>query len=282
MPLKRHLFRCGLFLAAIMSIAPAHAQAPGQRPPGAPAGPPPDSLTVGLGAAIAPRFPGADEYAPLPFPSFEYRFNGRTLRNSGFGFEVDLTKGSTLDFGPIVRINGGRDDLNSASDPVIEALGQVSLTAEVGAFIATTRPMITSRSGPPILFTARASIVQALGGHDGFIVEGSAGFIRPSRTWTFIGLGNISYVSGDYNDAFFSVNAAQSQASGLQEFDADSGLRDIGATGIARYQISPKWSVTSLLNYARLLDEASNSPIVTERGSPNQLFFGINVAYKIF
>ncbi|MEO0410446.1 MAG: MipA/OmpV family protein [Pseudomonadota bacterium] len=268
--------------AAAVAVLPllasaAHAQAPGQ-----PRGPAPDSLTLGLGAAIAPRFPGADNYAPLPFPSFEYRFNGRTLRNSGFGFEVDLTKGSTLDFGPIVRINGGRDDLNNADDPVIEALGQVSLTAEVGAFIATTRPMIVSRTGPPVLFTARASIVQAVGGHDGLIVEGSAGFVRPSPTWTLIGLANVSYVSGSYNDSFFSITAAQSEASGLDQYNANSGLRDIGATGIARYQISPKWSVTSLVNYARLLDDAANSPIVTERGSPNQLFFGINVAYKIF
>ncbi|MEM7571221.1 MAG: MipA/OmpV family protein, partial [Pseudomonadota bacterium] len=141
---------CAALAITLCMQGAVYAQAPGQR------GPAPDSLTLGLGAAIAPRFPGADNYTVLPFPSVEWRFGGRTLRSNGFGFEVDLTKKSTFDFGPILRINGGRDDLQNANDPVIEALGQVNLTAEVGAFIATTRPMMTSRTAPPVLFTARA------------------------------------------------------------------------------------------------------------------------------
>ena len=265
---------------AVLSVAlgtPAAAQAQG-RPSGPPQGQP-DSFTYGLGVGVAPRFPGADSYAPLPFPLINWVKNGRTLRNNGFGVEYDVTKGTKLDFGPILRINGGRDDLNNANDAVIEALGQVSLTAEVGAFIATTRPISTSRQGPPLLFTARASFVQAISGHDGFLIEGAVGLVRPSRKWTTSVSATATVASGNYQDAFFSVNSAQSLASGLAEFDADAGLRDVGVTSFIRYAINPKWSVNTIASYSRLVSDAADSPIVTERGSANQAFFGLNVAY---
>jgi len=281
----------GLTSAAlsIMMMSSANAQAPNRpggpgRPggPAAPGGPRqmmPDSFSFGLGAAIAPRFIGSDNYVANPLPLITWVKNGRTLRNNGFGFEYDVTQGSTFDFGPILRIDTGRDDLNSANDPVIEALGKISLTAELGGFVATTRPLITSRKGPPILWTARASIVQAVSGHEGFIIEGAVGIVRPSRKWITSVTATTSFASGSYQDAYFSVTGAQSIASGLATFDADAGLRDIGVGAFVRYNINSKWSFNTIASFRRLVGDAADSPIVTERGSANQGFLGLNVSY---
>lgn len=258
----------------ILCVSAAQAQAPQ----------PQASLTVGLGAGVSNRFPGSDQYQPIPFPSIEYRFaDGRALRTNQLGVEFDISKNRLLDYGPIIRLNQGRNDLQSADDPVVEALGQVSAAVELGGFVSITRPIGPVRRGPPaLLWTARATVTQATAGHDGLVVEASTGFIKPSRTWTFIGTANASYASGAYQRAFFGVDAAGAAASGLAQFDAGSGLRDIGATGIARYTISPRWSATGIMSYARLVGDAADSPIVTQRGTPNQFLFGVNIAYKVF
>lgn len=281
---KIHLFLRAVCAATLITMAPqAFAQAPGPAGAGRPSGPPPNSLTIGIGAGVSNRFIGSDSFAPQPFPSIEYRFGGRVLRTSQFGFELDVTTSGPIDFGPIVRINTGRDDFQSADDPVIEALGQVSATLELGGFVAITKPLITGARGiPKVLWTTRASVTQATGGHGGLVMDASIGLIKPSRTWTFIASANTSVASESFQESFFNVDAAGSVASGLDRFDAGAGIRDVGVTGVVNYRISPRWSVTSVINYARLFGDAANSPIVRERGSPNQLLVGLNVAYKVF
>ncbi len=241
-----------------------------------------DSLTLGVGGGLAPRYIGSDSYVPIPFPYVEYVRNGRTLRTNQFGFEADLTKGANFDFGPIVRIDQGRNDFQDANNPVIEALGDVSAAVELGGFVATTRPIATPENGPPLLFTARASVVKAVGGHDGIVAEAGAGIVRPGRKWTYVATANTSYASESFQDAFFTVDAAGAAASGLDAFDADAGFRDIGVSGVVFYQLADKWSVNSVMSYARLIGDAADSPVVTQEGSPDQLFFGLNVAYRIF
>lgn len=260
----RYLAGAASLISSLMVALPASAQ---------------EALTLGIGGGLAPRFPGSDSYVPIPFPFVEWTYKGRTLRNNNFGFEFDLTRSDNFDFGPIARIDQGRDDWQSASDPVIEALGQVDASAELGGFIGITRPLITSQSGPPTLFTARVSLVKAIGGHDGLVAEASAGIIKPMDKLSVIATGNVSYASAAFQRSYFTVDAAGSQASGLGQFDASAGFRDVGVTTVLNYRFSPKWSTNSIISYARLVGDAADSPIVSERGSPNQLFFGLNLNY---
>lgn len=274
-----------IFTASLPSAASAQGEPPAaQAQGGRPAGPPANSLTIGIGAGVSNRYIGSEDFAPQPFPSIEYRFDGgRAIRTSQFGFEVDVTRSRAMDFGPIVRINTGRNDFQSANDPAIEALGIVSATVELGGFVAMSAPLSFSDQGPPdLLVSARASIVQATGGHDGMLIDASIGLVKPGRKWTFVTSVSATYASGSVQDAFFSINAAGSAASGLNVFDANAGMRDVGLTGVVSYRFAPKWSVTSVINYARLIGDAANSPIVAERGSPNQALFGLNVAYTFF
>lgn len=256
-----------LFAAACLGAGPSIAQ---------------DSLRLGVGAGLAPRYIGSDSYVPIPFPYIEYVRDGRTLRTNQFGFEADLTKRGDFDFGPIVRIDQGRNDFQDADNAVIESLGDVSAAVEVGGFVATTHPILTPDNAPPLLFTARASVVDAIGGHDGLVAEGSAGVIRPGRKWTYVATVNASYASEAFQDAFFTVDAAGAVDSGLSEFDAGAGFRDVGVSGVVSYQLAEKWSANSVFSYARLIGDAADSPVVTQEGSPDQLFFGLNVAYQLF
>ncbi len=58
-----------------------------------------------------------------------------------------------------------------------------------------------------------------------------------------------------------------------------SGLRDVRIPMMAIYSLSPKWHIAGGLIYSRLVGDASDSPVVDERGSRDQLFAGLGVAY---
>src|SRR5208282_2661165 len=79
---------------------------------------------------------------------------------------------------------------------------------------------------------------------------------------------------------YFSVNAAQSLASGLPIFDASGGSHSVGAGAQLHYQFDPQWEVHSYVEYNRLLGDAAASPLVALRGSPNQLNVGVGASYS--
>jgi MipA family protein len=48
-----------------------------------------------------------------------------------------------------------------------------------------------------------------------------------------------------------------------------------------RYQFNPQWEAHSYVEYSRLLRDAAASPLVTQRGSPDQARVGIGVSYSL-
>ena len=48
---------------------------------------------------------------------------------------------------------------------------------------------------------------------------------------------------------------------------------------MAIFSLSPKWHVAGGIIYSKLLEDASDSPVVDERGSSDQLYVGVGVAY---
>jgi outer membrane protein len=69
-------------------------------------------------------------------------------------------------------------------------------------------------------------------------------------------------------------------ASGLPVYDAGGGLRSYGAGVQARYQWTPQWASHVFLEYERLSGAAANSPLVTLRGSRDQIQVGTGVTYS--
>jgi MipA family protein len=79
---------------------------------------------------------------------------------------------------------------------------------------------------------------------------------------------------------YFSIDAVQSAASGLPAYDANGGLRSIGAGMQVRYQWNKQWATRAYAEYDRLMGDAAASPLVVERGSPDQIRFGFGATYS--
>ena len=80
-------------------------------------------------------------------------------------------------------------------------------------------------------------------------------------------------------DTYFGVDNKDSNRSGLKKYSADGGPKDIVLMGGVVWYLSGSWATTAGLRYARLFNEAADSPVVDMRGSANQLIGGIGVAY---
>jgi MipA family protein len=98
-------------------------------------------------------------------------------------------------------------------------------------------------------------------------------------------LGGVAFVGStcaddDYMNSYFSIDAANAAASGLDQFNADEGFKDVSFGGAVNYRFLERSSVAFLGTYARLLNDAKDSPIVDDVGDANQFFGGALINYQ--
>ncbi len=236
------------------------------------------NLRMGLGVGTAPDYLGSNDYTVIPLPNFELRYGGYAVRSSRLGVEADVVGIPGLDAGPIIRYDLGRSDVD---DSAVALLPEVDGSVELGAFIGAGIPLSILGAESQSIVTARIEALQGLkGGHEGATVGASLGLVTPvTEDLTLVGSLSTTFMSKDYANSYFDVSAAGSAASGLSAFDASSGFRDVGMTVIANYKLNESWSLNGIGSYSRLVGDAANSPIVKDRGSPNQFLGGLGFSY---
>lgn len=243
---------------------------------------PAHNLTVGLGVGITPEYEGADEYRPFPVVPLRYEHPWVTIQVIGLGLEFDISPTEYLQAGPTFQYKFARD--SDVDDPIVRLLPQVDAALELGAFVRSGIPLnMVGFDDPAIIFGQVTARHDVLDGHGGFLAEGSLGVTRPiGDRLNAIVFAKTTYASDDYMSAYYDVTAAGSAASGLAVFDADSGFKDVGVTGLLNFKVTEKWSATALGSYSRLIGDAASSPVVAVAGSRDQFTAGVAISYKLF
>ena len=177
----------------------------------------------------------------------------------------------------MVNYRFGRDD--DAENDTIALLREVDQSIELGGFVSYTMPNVSKLRDALIL---RGQIVQDVaGGHEGFIADVSAAYSRPiTDKFRLTGSLSSSYGSDDYFDTFFTIDANNAARSGLNQFDAEAGIRDVGLTFIGNYNLNDRWGLIGVAGYSRLMGDAADSSIVEQEGSENQGIFALGVSYS--
>lgn len=233
------------------------------------------NIRLGLGPAISPDYEGSDDYKvrAAPLVSLRYRdlitVNNNSVRVNLFGVDKLVELNKHFKAGPLFRIESGRDENNN---PALEGLGNTGTSVELGIFGSYSR-------GPA---RTRLRVFHDVAhGHSGTRVIGDVRLVM-LKTDKVAVTGSISstWVDNNYMDNFFSVNQAQSLASGLPVYNAGSGIKDAGVGIVANYELSPRWAFMGNVNYTRLLGDAADSPIVSLRGSANQVTAAVFVIYS--
>jgi outer membrane protein len=235
-----------------------------------------DHIVGGVAVAV-PDYEGSDDqtFAVAPVAKWKYSKNQYLLLQGNKGY-WNFSNHNNLEVGVKGVYRLGRDD--DVDDSVVKLMREVDDSIELGAFIGWAE---TFDNNPRHRFNATLGITQDVSdGHDGYVIEASAVYWRPVARPFDIGLrGGVSYASDDYMSSYFGVSTADSIASGLPTFSAGSGFKDVSLSLMGVFHFSPKWHLGAGINYKRLLNDASDSPVVDIRGSEDQWIAGLALLY---
>lgn len=234
---------------------------------------------IALGLGVEPEHLGSEDMKATPFAVGRYDAGPIVFESRGIGLAFDVLSprtGGTFAAGPIVGYRFGRDDVDNA---VVDRLATVDPSFEIGGF-ARYSLFDVAMSGDTLSFEV-STMFDVSDGHGGVVMTPGVSYALTvtDRFRTSVGF-SANYGDGSFNEAFFSVDAAGSAASGLPVFDADGGFYSAGLSLTGSYQITQSWGVLAVVQFDRLIGDASSTPIVAQEGSESQIFGGLAVSYS--
>lgn len=232
---------------------------------------------VALGVGAVPDYMGSDDYTGGIAPAGLIKFgkSERYAKLIATELSINLLDSKNWALGPVLNYRLERADVE---DELVDRMRDVDSALEAGVFAGWTW---FSGRDPRHRFNTSVQFLQDVTDeHDGFIASISARYFQPvSRPLTLSFGAALTYGNSDYTQTYFGVDADNASRSGLRQFDADSGLRDFRVPLMAIYSFNTRWHLAGGLVYSRLLGDAADSPVTDDRGSENQLFIGIGLAY---
>jgi len=251
--------------------------------PAEPAAPPssavPDWIvTVGIEGRIVPAWPGAADAKPVVtgFPLFGVRKEGSPpgfpgARDSSSFTLVDLGQ---FKFGPAFKPVWER---KASSYAALNGLGDVGFALQAGGF---------AEYWPAPWLRLHGEARQGFGRETGVTGDLFLDGIVPFGPWTLSAGPRMTMQSAAAVGPYFSITEAQSMgstASGLPQlpvYRAGGGFYSYGAGSEVQYTFNPQWTARAILEFERLTGSVADSPLVTQRGSPDQLTYGLGVTYS--
>lgn len=220
------------------------------------------SLIVGAGGIYEPSYEGSDEFEldPVPLVLFTY---GEWLEIDPTGVTLTPIKYDRFSLSGQIGYESGRDEDDHER---LRGLGDIDFAATVGA-------KAMYELGPVDVY---AAIDQTIEGSESLIGTVGIGYTAPVSERLILGANAEAVVADDnHMEAYFGVNAAQSAASGLPEYEAGAGLKRVNFSASATYALTEDWLVRGEAELGVLTGDATDSPIVADELQPSvSLFVG--------
>jgi len=228
-------------------------------------------LKVGGAILHAPRFEGAarNRFAFQPMISLGKHGNAARFTSRNDNISLGILDNGVFRAGLAGKFIWGRD---SSTHRDIAGLSTVRFGGELGGFVDVY---------PTDFVRLRGEMRRGIRSHDGVVVDLAAdAFLDFSDTIRFSGGPRVSWASSGYYNAYYGVDAAESAASGLSQYNPGSGFKSVGVGGAITWQATEALEISVFAEYERLMGPAANSSLVRERGSRNQLTIGTSAVYR--
>lgn len=237
--------------------------------------------SAGFGVASTPAYLGDNDYQLTAVPDVSIKYGDTFFASLYEGIGYNAVNQGGLKMGPVMKFDFGRQEdggnplrIGGSDTDDLIGLGDVDMTLELGGFVSYQSGNWTSKLG----------LRHGLNGHEGLIGQaevkyGGQLFLLGKPAFFSIGP-QLKFADADYHNAYFGVNASQSMASGLGEYNAGGGLLSYGIDASLFVPLTERVSAAFFANFSRLGDEGADSSLVRERGSPNQAFIGTLLQYK--
>ena len=227
-------------------------------------------LTLGGSGISAPVYEGARDRKLFFSPIIslgrgkDARFSSRNDNPSIALFDNGAIRAGIA--GKLVR---PRDAGDSAD---LRGLSEVRWGAEVGGFVDV---YMTD------YLRARGELRQGIRAHDGMVADLSMDAFTDIAPNLRVSAGpRATYATSGYTEAYYGVDAAESAASGLAQYNPDGGFTSYGLGADITWAATEAISVSAFTEYKRLAGPAADSSLVRQRGTENQLMFGVSARYK--
>ena len=227
-------------------------------------------VTLGGYGDLEPKFEGARHRTFWFHPIIDYRTVGSrewlSLPNDGFDFPLIVT--DSFRAGPVFNGRWERD-VNSLVRG-FRHVGAIDLSAEAGVF---------AEWWPADFLRTRVEARDAVFGAHGIVADFSADAVwRPEDQWTVTAGPRLSVADRAFMRSYYSIDEEQSITSGLPTYSAPQGVRSYGAGSMVKYKWSESLATMMFVEYQRLGNAAAESPLIDDRGSPNQLTAGVGLS----
>lgn len=234
--------------------------------------------TLILGVAQVPEFSGADATQSAPLIVSRFRVADKPVQIAGTQVRIGVHEQGKWWVGPQLSLVAPRDD--SVTDDRIASFEAIDMSLEVGGFIGYRKPMGSFEEG---LLESAIGINAPVSGD----WEGTSVTLETEYSWaaTFmwrLALGaSFTLADDDYAVSRYGVSQSDAARSGLSEFLPGGGLQSATVSIRSLVSLSPRWGIFTRFAYTELLNDAADSPIVTDAGSSDQTFAGIGVFWLL-
>jgi MipA family protein len=233
-------------------------------------------VTIGAGAGVSPDYEGSDDYEAVPLWNLrvgDLHHPATFIQLLGPRLISNLLPHDHWRLGVAGQFIRKRDDVE---DDRVDALRSVDASVLVGLI-----------AGYDLLADPQRDLVlevegrQDVANDNGFLGTIRGRYGSPlAEQWRLDALVETTWASEDYMSSYFGIDAGDAARSGLDQFNADEGFKDIAFGGSLTYRFFEHWSATGTATYTRLLGDAEDSPVVEDRGDENQIFGGVLVNYR--
>jgi outer membrane scaffolding protein for murein synthesis (MipA/OmpV family) len=226
-------------------------------------------VSIGGGVGIAPDYEGSSDYEAVPVPFADVKFgNGMFVKLLGLNLRANLIPDDMWRLGPVYNYRAERDDVDNNA---VDDMKEVSDANELGIF-----------GGFAIdnWFVSLEFLADTGDAYDGWYstLKGGYNWIINSSWALSIGA-STTYADDDYMQTYFGVTAADAARSGLSQYSADSGIKDVGIDLGVNWTITQSWSAKGIASYTQLVGDADDSSPVVNEGDEGQFFGAALVVY---
>ncbi len=243
---------------------------------------------IGQAVGMRPDYQGSNDTSGIVLPLVDIRQEGFLFirgasvnQNEGygsigwnalnFGYKEHGKRKFGLSLGPMIRFNPGRHENDNSA---LNGLGDIDNNLGTGGFIE-------ARANDWLVDVSATS--QKTGKkEDGLLVVFRSSIIcRINKRFSITPAVFTSWGNKDYMQGFYGVDSTQATRSGLMQFNAESGLKDVGFQLSTTYSLSGNFLLNGQVGYQRLLNGAADSPIVdNNNGSRGQISALFGMAYR--
>ncbi len=243
-------------------------------------------LSIGIAGAAVPSYEGGDETVFKAVPLVQGKIGPVRINPRPAGIALDFlpkpSDGSVAFSGGLsVRYRGNRT--GDVRDPVVALAAERKSALEIGPSVGITIPGVLH--GADSLTVNLDTRWDVLGAHKGFAVEPAVTYFSPLNRGVAVSVTlGAKFIDDDFADYYFSVDAEDAAATGLPQFAAEGGLKNLNSTLLIGFDLGGDLTdggaaVFVAGGYARLFGDPAASPFTSIRGSADQFVGAVGIGY---